>query len=65
LHTALVTQKLQKAVGDAIELTSPVAAQLFGTSGGKVVGKASLRTYFQRVDADFQVSQLRRCNEND
>ena len=33
---------------DAIELTSPVAAQLFGTSGGKVVGKASLRTYFQR-----------------
>jgi predicted ester cyclase len=33
---------------DAIELTSPVVAQLFGTSEGKVVGKASLRTYFQR-----------------
>jgi predicted ester cyclase len=33
---------------DAIELTSPVAAQLLGTSEGKVVGKASLRTYFQR-----------------
>ncbi len=33
---------------DAVELTSPVAAQLLGTSGGKVVGKASLRAYFQR-----------------
>jgi hypothetical protein len=33
---------------DAIELTSPVAAQLLGTPGGKVVGKASLRAYFQR-----------------
>jgi predicted ester cyclase len=33
---------------DAIELTSPVAAQLLGTSGSKVVGKANLRAYFQR-----------------
>ena len=33
---------------DAIELTSPVAAQLLGTSDGKVVGKANLRTYFER-----------------
>jgi predicted ester cyclase len=33
---------------DAIELTSPVAAQLLGTSGGKVVGKANVRAYFQR-----------------
>ena len=33
---------------DAIELTSPVAAQLLGTSGGKVIGKANLRAYFQR-----------------
>ena len=33
---------------DAIELTSPVAAQLLGASGGKVVGKANLRAYFQR-----------------
>jgi predicted ester cyclase len=33
---------------EAIELTSPVAAQLSGTSGGKVVGKANLKTYFQR-----------------
>jgi predicted ester cyclase len=33
---------------DAIELTSPVAAKLLGTSDGKVVGKANLRTYFQR-----------------
>ncbi len=33
---------------DAIELTSPVAAQLLGTSDGKVVGKANLKAYFQR-----------------
>ena len=33
---------------DAIELTSPVAAQLLGASSGKVVGKANLRAYFQR-----------------
>jgi len=33
---------------DAIELTSPVAAQLLGTSDGKVIGKANLRGYFQR-----------------
>ena len=33
---------------DEIELTSPVAARLLGTSDGKVIGKASLRAYFQR-----------------
>ncbi len=33
---------------DAIELTSPVAAQLLGTSDGKVVGKANLRITCQR-----------------
>jgi predicted ester cyclase len=33
---------------DAVELTSPVAAQLLGTTDGKVVGKANLRAYFQR-----------------
>ncbi|PYV69422.1 MAG: nuclear transport factor 2 family protein [Acidobacteria bacterium] len=33
---------------DAIELTSPVAAQLLGMSDGRVVGKANLRAYFQR-----------------
>ena len=33
---------------DAIELTSPVAVQLLGTPDGKVIGKASLRAYFQR-----------------
>src|SRR5258705_7646643 len=33
---------------DAVELTSPVAAQLLGISDGKVVGKANLRAYFQR-----------------
>ena len=33
---------------DAIELTSPVAAQLLGASGGRVVGKEDLRAYFER-----------------
>jgi ketosteroid isomerase-like protein len=33
---------------DEVELTSPAAAQLLGTSEGKVVGKANLRAYFQR-----------------
>jgi predicted ester cyclase len=33
---------------DAIELTSPVAAKLLGTSDGKMAGKVNLRAYFQR-----------------
>jgi predicted ester cyclase len=33
---------------DAVELTSPVAAQLLGMPGGRVVGKTDLRAYFQR-----------------
>lgn len=33
---------------DAVELTSPVAAQLLGVPDGKIVGKASLQAYFQR-----------------
>ena len=33
---------------DAIELTSPVAAQLLGMPDGQVVGRANLRAYFQR-----------------
>ena len=33
---------------DAIELTSPVAAQLLGTIDGKVAGKTNLKAYFQR-----------------
>jgi predicted ester cyclase len=33
---------------EAIELTSPAAAQLLGRSDGKVVGKANLSAYFQR-----------------
>ncbi len=33
---------------DAIELTSPVAAQLLGTRDGNVVGMAKIRAYFQR-----------------
>ena len=33
---------------EAIELTSPVAAQLLGPPDGKVIGKQNLRAYFQR-----------------
>jgi ketosteroid isomerase-like protein len=33
---------------DAVELTSPVAARLMGTTDGLVAGKANLRAYFQR-----------------
>jgi predicted ester cyclase len=33
---------------EAVELTSPVAAQLLGTPNGKIVGKPNLRAYFQR-----------------
>ena len=33
---------------DAVELTSPVAARLFGVADGKVVGKENLKAYFQR-----------------
>jgi hypothetical protein len=33
---------------EAIELTSPAAAQLLGTPDGKVSGKQNLRAYFQR-----------------
>ncbi|MGA7106490.1 MAG: nuclear transport factor 2 family protein [Terracidiphilus sp.] len=33
---------------EAVELTSPAAAQLLGAPGGKVVGKANLHAYFQR-----------------
>lgn len=33
---------------DSIELTSPVAAELSSASGGKVIGRAQLRAYFQR-----------------
>ena len=33
---------------EAVELTSPVAAQLLGVADGKVVGKTNLRAYFRR-----------------
>jgi predicted ester cyclase len=33
---------------EAIELTSPVAANLLGTPAGKVAGKPSVRAYFAR-----------------
>ncbi len=44
---------------DAIELTSPAAAQLLGTADGKVVGKANLRAYFQRGLEAFPELQFR------
>jgi predicted ester cyclase len=33
---------------EAVELTSPVAAQLLSVADGRVVGKANLRAYFRR-----------------
>ena len=33
---------------DAVELTSPVVAQLLGRPDGKMVGKANLKAYFLR-----------------
>lgn len=33
---------------EAVELISPVAAQILGTADGRVVGKPDLRAYFQR-----------------
>jgi len=33
---------------DAIELTSPAAAQLLKTPSGKITGKENVRAYFQR-----------------
>ena len=44
---------------DGVELTSPVAAQLLGTSDGKVVGKADLRAYFQKGLAAYPELQFR------
>ena len=48
---------------DEAELTSPVAAQLLGISDGRVVGKASLKAYFQRgletyPDLKFHLSDV-------
>ena len=48
---------------DAVELTSPVAAQLLGTSDGKVIGKANLRAYFRRgleayPDLNFRLTDV-------
>ena len=39
---------IMKHYDDAVELTSPVAAQLLERPSGKVAGKTSLRAYFQR-----------------
>ena len=48
---------------EAVELTSPVAAQLLGVPDGKVAGKAAVRAYFQRglvayPDLHFQLQDL-------
>jgi predicted ester cyclase len=48
---------------DAVELTSPVAATLLGTPDGKVIGKTSLRSYFQKgleayPDLHFQLADV-------
>ena len=48
---------------DAIEMTSPVAARLLGSSDGKVIGKANLRAYFQRgleayPELDFRLEDV-------
>lgn len=48
---------------DAVELTSPAAAQLLGTPDGKVTGKENLRVYFQRglaayPDLRFQLKEV-------
>jgi predicted ester cyclase len=44
---------------DAIELISPVAAQLLGTAAGKVVGKADVRAYFERGLEAYPTLQFR------
>jgi predicted ester cyclase len=41
-------ERILKHYEEAVELTSPVAAQLLGKPDGKVAGKANLRAYFQR-----------------
>jgi predicted ester cyclase len=48
---------------DAVELTSPVAAQLLGRPDGKVIGNAELRAYFHRgltayPDLHFQLHDV-------
>jgi hypothetical protein len=48
---------------DAVELTSPLAAQLLGTSDGRVIGKANLRAYFRRgleayPDLNFRLADV-------
>lgn len=48
---------------ESIELTSPIAAQLFDTPDGRVVGKARLRAYFERglaayPDLRFQLEDV-------
>jgi ketosteroid isomerase-like protein len=48
---------------DTVELTSPAATQLLGTTEGKITGKANLRDYFRRgLDAypelHFQIEDV-------
>jgi predicted ester cyclase len=44
---------------EAIELTSPVAAQLLGKPDGRVAGRANLRAYFERGLAAYPDLQFR------
>ena len=44
---------------EKIELTSPIAEQLLPGSGGKVVGKAKLRAYFQHALKTYPNLQFR------
>jgi predicted ester cyclase len=41
-------ERIMQHYDNAVELTSPVAAQLLQAPGGKVVGKENLRAYFRR-----------------
>ena len=44
---------------DAVELTSPTAAQLLGKADGKVAGKLNLKNYFQRGLSAYPELQFR------
>jgi hypothetical protein len=53
---------LERIVGhyeDGVELTSRAAAQLLGIAGGKIVGKANLRAYFQKGLTAYPELQFR------
>ena len=41
-------ERILRHYDEAVELTSPAAAQLLGNPDGKVIGKENLRSYFRR-----------------